>query len=439
MFTKRLFLGLAAFILILSSCSKDSAKPIVPPVTPPSANFPEKFESGTKADYVAADLALATGSWNLDDALIGNSSSDRKNGNASVRIQNNGTLTMKFNVTTGASVVSLFYASYGADPASSFELWASVNGGLNWIKAAGPINVSTTTMTKISVGMNYYGNVRFQLRKTGGGQLNIDDFNILSNSSVATKDDNMGLGNPDNAVSSISFPDKYLIQKPQYSLSYNNTRGISNWVSWHLSTAWKGIAPRCNCFTPDPEIPSGFFVAQTYHYSSSGFDRGHLCPSEDRDLSDEDNAQTFIMTNIIPQAPNLNQLPWSNLENYCRTLINQGNVLYIIAGGYGTGGTGSNGAVTDVLPASQVTVPARCWKVIVVLPVGSNDAIRVSSSTRVIAVDMPNTQSSSSQQWGNYRVSVAALQSVLGYDLLSNVSPDIQAVIEANADNGPTQ
>lgn len=430
---------LSAFILFLASCSKDNAsKPVVPPVNPSSA-FPEKFESGTKTDYAAADVTLATGSWKLEDAVIGTSSQDRKNGTASIRMQNNGMLTMNFNVSTGASVVSLYYASYGTDPASSFELWASVNGGLNWIKTAGPISVSTTTLTKISIGMNFYGNVRIQIRKIGGGQINIDDINILGNSSVPTKDDNMALGNPDNAISNISSPDKYLIQKSQYSLSYNSTRGISNWVSWHLSTAWKGVAPRCNCFTPDTEIPTGFYQAQTFHYTSSGFDRGHLCPSEDRDLNDEDNAATFIMSNIIPQAPNLNQIPWSNLENYCRTLINLGNELYIIAGGYGTGGTGTSGGVTDVLPGSQVTVPARCWKVIVVLPVGSNDAMRVSNTTRVIAVDMPNTQASSSQQWGSYRVSVAALQSILGYDLLSNVPADVQAVIEANVDNGPTQ
>jgi endonuclease G len=52
---------------------------------------------------------------------------------------------------------------------------------------------------------------------------------------------------------------------------------------------------------------------------------------------------------------------------------------------------------------------------------------------------MPNTQTVSDQAWGTYRVSVDALESLLGYDFLSNVSTSIQSVIEASVDNGPTQ
>jgi endonuclease G len=36
-------------------------------------------------------------------------------------------------------------------------------------------------------------------------------------------------------------------------------------------------------------------------------------------------------------------------------------------------------------------VPSNCWKVVVVLPVGSNDVSRTTSSTRVIAVNTHNS------------------------------------------------
>jgi hypothetical protein len=39
-------------------------------------------------------------------------------------------------------------------------------------------------------------------------------------------------------------------------------------------------------------------------------------------------------------------------------------------------------------------VPARCWKVVVILPTGADDATRVSTSTRVIAIDTPNETAS---------------------------------------------
>ncbi len=87
----------------------------------------------------------------------------------------------------------------------------------------------------------------------------------------------------------------------------------------------------------------------------------------------------------------------------------------------------------------KVEVPAHCWKVIVVLANGSNDKNRVTNSTRVIAVDMPNTQSVSSQTWGNYRVSVDAIEAATGLNLLSSVTTAIQNNREAIVDNGPTQ
>jgi endonuclease G len=151
------------------------------------------------------------------------------------------------------------------------------------------------------------------------------------------------------------------------------------------------------------------------------------------------NAVTFLMTNIMPQSPNLNRITWVNLEDYSRVLMNSGNELYIISGGSGIGGTGSNGGVTNSIAGGKIQVPAFYWKVIVVLPVGSNDVSRVTTSTRVIAVLMPNNQTVNSQTWGRYRVSVDALESRLGYNFLSNVPESVQAVIEAAADNGPTQ
>ncbi|PKK34676.1 hypothetical protein BWI96_20840 [Siphonobacter sp. SORGH_AS_0500] len=58
----------------------------------------------------------------------------------------------------------------------------------------------------------------------------------------------------------------------------------------------------------------------------------------DRTASEIDNSATFLMTNMIPQAPSLNRGLWSDLEEYCRTRVKLGYEAYIYAGGYGTGG-----------------------------------------------------------------------------------------------------
>jgi endonuclease G len=288
--------------------------------------------------------------------------------------------------------------------------------------------------------MSISGTIRFQIRKLSGGRLNIDDFTVNDNiSNSASRDNHLELGNPSNALPNVGAPNNYLMEKSQYALAYNNSRGSASWVSWHLSTAWKGSATRCDCFAGDNSLPSGFFKSFTSNYTNTGFNRGHMCPSEDRDGSSSDNAATFLMTNIIPQSPNNNQITWAAFENYCRTLMTAGNELYIISGSYGMGGTGSNGGVTNTIAGGSITVPNRIWKVAVVLPVGSNDVSRVSTSTRVIAIDTPNNQTVNSQSWGFYRTSIDAIESSTGLNILSNVPEAIQSALESTVDAGPTQ
>jgi endonuclease G len=176
---------------------------------------------------------------------------------------------------------------------------------------------------------------------------------------------------------------------------------------------------------------------QANSYTGSGFDRGHNCPSADRTSSPENNAATFFMTNMMPQAPQNNQGAWGDLEEYTRSFLGA-NEMYVICGSYGIGGTGNNGGVTMTLDQGRITVPNRTWKVIVILPVGDNDAARITANTRVIAVDMPNTNTLN-PNWGTHRTSIDAIEAATGYDILSALPVDIQTVIEARIDNGPTQ
>ena len=127
---------------------------------------------------------------------------------------------------------------------------------------------------------------------------------------------------------------------------------------------------------------------------------------------------------MIAQAPNNNQQSWATLESYCRTLAGQGNELYIISGGYGTSG---------YIASGNVAVPTYTWKVIMVLPGGTNDVSRVTTSTRLIAVVVPN-QNGISSDWRSFRYSVDYVESLTGYNFFSNVSTSIQASIESTVE-----
>jgi endonuclease G len=236
------------------------------------------------------------------------------------------------------------------------------------------------------------------------------------------------MGNPSGSVDSVSYSSNYLMIKPQYVISYNRDRGIPNWVAWHLDNTWLGSVPRKDTFRPDSTLPADWYHVKKSSYNRSGYARGHHCPSADRTNTIEDNSATFLMTNMMPQAANNNSGPWEKLEKYCRNLVKQGKELYIYAGGYGSQGTIDNG---------HITVPSHTWKVILVLDNGDNDLSRVTTTTRLIGVDMPNSndQIIRTDDWKNYRICVDSIEARTGLDVFSNVPVSIQAVIESVTDS----
>jgi endonuclease G, mitochondrial len=393
----------------------------------------EGFEAGGKTSYAAANVTLGTGSWFMDDALTGNLSSDRKTGSFSARVREVGRVRMNFN-KTGAGTVSIQHAVFGTDSSSTWQLWSSTNNGSSWTQVGATVTTSSTTLQTASFTVNNGNAIRFEVRKVSGGanRINLDNIQIgdftaptPTPSPTPVLGEHLTMGNPSNAVTDVLQPTNYLMEKPQYSLSYNRDRGESNWVSWHLSSFWLGSTPRQDDFRADTTLPAGWYQVKGTDYSGSGFDRGHMCPSADRTNTVANNSATFLMTNMVPQLPANNQGVWADLESYCRTLVNQGNELYIISGGSGTQFFIANG---------HVAVPTQTWKVIIVLANGSNDVSRVTTTTRTIAVVVPNS-GSIGPDWRSYRVSVDQVEGMTGFDFFSRVPSSIQAVIESVVDN----
>jgi uncharacterized repeat protein (TIGR02543 family) len=250
---------------------------------------------------------------------------------------------------------------------------------------------------------------------------------------------NIAMGNPSNATPDESNENNYLMEKEQYTLSYNRSKDTANWVSWQLDQTWLGSAPRQDDFRADDTLPATWYhvLQSDYQFGTYGFDRGHMCPSADRTATIDDNSHTFLMTNMVPQASGNNQGPWGDFENYLRQQIGGGaNRLYIISGPAGVGGVSSTGTFSTIPTpgGGAITVPAWTWKVALVLPVGVNDVSRVDNSTRTIAVIMPNHDDIRPDDWQKYLATVDQVEALSGYDFYSNVPTSIQNVIEARLD-----
>ena len=174
-------------VLLLAGCSKSEPAPGAPTVPAVSQNaaapgFPEGFETGTKTAYTTGSVTLGSGSWTLNDALIGNTTSDAKTGTQSARVRNSGLLGMNFDLTGGAGVVTVDHAKYGTDANGTWELWASANSGSSYAKVGSTVTSSSTALSTASFTVNLSGTVRLQVRKTDAstGRLNFDNITVQS-------------------------------------------------------------------------------------------------------------------------------------------------------------------------------------------------------------------------------------------------------------------
>jgi endonuclease G len=466
---RKLFIYVS-LILVVASCKKDLTlvTPVNPIPAPKAYTVTEDFETGSKASYAIANVQLNTGVWSFNNGLIGNLPADVKDGSKAVRLKN-GDITMKFDIK-GVTQISIKHARYGADAASTWQLFMSTDSGTTFTQLGNDITENNTTLVTDSFKVTATAKVRFQIKNTSTTRINIDDITFkglgdpgiivgapdttgsdtTSNSGTVTPErgvtagtdappaagdnSNILLGNPSGAQMAVVMADNYLIDQHYYEESYSSTRGTPNWVSWHLdATNITNAAPRVDNFAGFINLPDAFYNVESNSYSGSGFDRGHNCPSADRTSSSNANSATFLMTNMIPQAPQNNQKTWAALENYLREQVVAGNEVYIVMGSYGTGGTGSNGAATTI-NSGHVTVPANVWKVAVVVPTGDGDLSRITATTRVIAINTPNIQTINTD-WKQYRVTVRDIEKATGYNLLSNLPQNVQDAVETKKDN----
>jgi endonuclease G len=481
-FKKLLIYSLLAFTIV--SCSKkqdipaDTTDPgsgtvVVPPVVVPTATpyaITETFDAGApiKGAYADGTVVLSTGTWDFNDALLGNLSTDIKNGAYSVRLRT-GSITTNFDIA-GLNKVIIKHSKYGADATSTWQLMMSKDRGVTFTQVGTDISETNTTLKTDSFAIASDSPVRLRIQKTGTTRINIDDITFkgtgdpgitvgipdtppadTSNTGSATTprtvtfgadappasgdNSNLLFGNPSSASASVTTPNNYLIDQGYYVESYNSAKAEPNWVSWHLDASNStNITSRLDNFAGYSGLPQGFYQVQSNSYSGSGFDRGHNCPSADRTSSTAANSATFLMTNMIPQAPNNNQQTWANLENYLRTLTDENYEVYIIMGSYGTGGTGSAGAA-NTINAGHVNVPSNVWKIAVVLPVGNGDIARVTSATRVIAVNTPNINTINSD-WKQYITTIKAIETATGYTILSALPQSVHDALATKTDPG---
>jgi DNA/RNA endonuclease G (NUC1) len=252
---------------------------------------------------------------------------------------------------------------------------------------------------------------------------------VAAASTTASYIGNAEFGEPTDADATDDF---IIRSRAQYTLSYSKTRSTPNWVSYEIEASHFGPEDRCDCFTFDPALPADFTHYTTADYTGAGtfhgygIDRGHLARSFDRTSASLDNATTFYFSNIIPQAADLNQGPWAVMENDLGNFARfQNKEVYVIAGIAGSKGTVKN--------EGKITIPAKVWKVAVIMPRDQGLAnIDDYQDLEVVAVIMPNDPGVRNIDWTTYKTTVDAVEALSGYDLLALLPDQVEIAVESN-------
>lgn len=148
-----------------------------------------------------------------------------------------------------------------------------------------------------------------------------------------------------------------IITHKGFTLSYNYDWKIPNWVAYELTDIEvMGEVPRYDKFKPDPMVPQNV-SATTNDYKHSGYDRGHLAPAADMKWDEQAMRESFYLSNICPQNPNLNGGVWKDLEEQVRDLASQKGSIFVACGPIVTD-------ASTTIGENKVVVPQAFFKVL---------------------------------------------------------------------------
>ncbi|SJM90690.1 DNA/RNA endonuclease G, NUC1 [Crenothrix polyspora] len=163
-----------------------------------------------------------------------------------------------------------------------------------------------------------------------------------------------------------------------------------------------GKAPRNDKFFLDPNVPKECQQKTAKAYGHN-YDRGHQVPANHLDFSAAAIKASNTMTNILPQAANMNRGAWLLTEEIIECYRDIDELLVI-------GGViwGKNPADDYFVQSHGVTTPDAFWKV-VVRGVGQDE--------QAIAWIVPNTQEATKKNLDDYLVSVEEIERLTGEKL----------------------
>ena len=164
----------------------------------------------------------------------------------------------------------------------------------------------------------------------------------------------------------------------------------------------------------DEDVPTP--RADDWDYYNSRYDRGHMCPAGDNKWDSEAMRQSFLFTNICPQAPGLNRGDWNEMENACRNWARENGDIYIVCGPILYKGR------HKTIGKHKVVVPEAFFKVVLCMR----------GTPKAIGFIYKNGDGNRPK--GDYVNSVDEVERITGFDFFQSLPDDVEKAVEATAD-----
>ena len=234
-----------------------------------------------------------------------------------------------------------------------------VSSSINLMRANRTKGAYLADTKKIDYGIKGFETFQFEVPDNLRGEVATLKFEVVGGGTVYLdnaffKSQHLLFGNPSDArnTTDLAVADKnnYLLEKAQFATAYDDSKKTPKWVSWQLNKKWLSDTPRSDStFIEDPSIPESWGRIEDGDYAGSLYSKGHLLPSSQRTNSEKDNIATFLLTNVVPQHFDNNNLflgeipdspAWTSFDDFLKQITQNDPItdtskeLYVVAGGY---------------------------------------------------------------------------------------------------------
>ncbi len=199
-------------------------------------------------------------------------------------------------------------------------------------------------------------------------------------------------------------PGQHMVIRTAFTVCLSDGHNAPVWAAYELTPAMlKAVSGRRLAFRSDSEL-----AASNADYRGSGYHRSHLVPASDLAANAEAFRESYLLSNAVPQLPELNLSAWRRIENDIRKLAADSDAVYVITGAL------FDCAEVQRIGPHQVAVPCATYKAVL--------ATRGADKT-AYAVVLANEPAATRQV-----VSVRAVERRAGLDFFSSLGGEQDAL-----------